>query len=165
MMKNLTEIRNEALEKISACADNNTLNQLRILYLGKKGPIQEVMKTMKDLLKEERPAFGAQINEIKKEISENFEARRVILEEKEIHESMEAEKLDITLSGYQPQRGNIHPLILVQQELEDLFIGLGYRVAEGPEVECVLYNFERANIPKDHPARDMQDTFYINVEE
>lgn len=165
MMKNLTEIRDEALEKIAACADNNALNQLRILYLGKKGPIQEVMKTMKDLLKEERPAFGAQINEIKKEISAQIEERHAILETKEMNEAMEQEKLDITLSGYHPQSANMHPLMLVQQELEDVFIGLGYQVAEGPEVECDLYNFERANIPKDHPARDMQDTFFINVEE
>ena len=165
MMKNLTEIRDEALEKIAACADNNALNQLRILYLGKKGPIQEVMKTMKDLLKEERPAFGAQINEIKKEISVQIEERHAILETKEMNETMEQEKLDITLSGYHPQSANMHPLMLVQQELEDVFIGLGYQVAEGPEVECDLYNFERANIPKDHPARDMQDTFFINVEE
>ena len=99
MMKNLTEIRDEALEKIAACADNNALNQLRILYLGKKGPIQEVMKTMKDLLKEERPAFGAQINEIKKEISVQIEERHAILETKEMNEAMEQEKLDITLSG------------------------------------------------------------------
>lgn len=164
-MKNLAAIRKEALEKIAACADNQALNQLRILYLGKKGPIQEVMKTMKDLPKEERPSFGALVNEMKKEISSQLEERRSLLAEKEMIETMEQEKLDITLSGYQPQSGNIHPLMLVQQELEDVFIGLGYQVAEGPEVECDLYNFERANIPKDHPARDMQDTFFIDVEE
>lgn len=164
-MKNLAAIRKEALEKIAACADNQALNQLRILYLGKKGPIQEVMKTMKDLPKEERPSFGALVNEMKKEISSQLEERRSLLAEKEMIETMEQEKLDITLSGYQPQSSNIHPLMLVQQELEDVFIGLGYQVAEGPEVECDLYNFERANIPKDHPARDMQDTFFIDVEE
>lgn len=164
-MKNLAAIRKEALEKIAVCADNQALNQLRILYLGKKGPIQEVMKTMKDLPKEERPSFGALVNEMKKEISSQLEERRSLLAEKEMIETMEQEKLDITLSGYQPQSGNIHPLMLVQQELEDVFIGLGYQVAEGPEVECDLYNFERANIPKDHPARDMQDTFFIDVEE
>lgn len=164
-MKNLSAIKNEAVEKIAACKDNGALNQLRILYLGKKGPIQEVMKTMKDLSKEERPAFGAKINEIKQELSALIEERKALLEEKETAERMEREKLDITLSGYVPNIGNLHPLTIVQQELEDLFVGLGYSVAEGPEVECDLYNFERANIPKDHPARDMQDTFFINVEE
>lgn len=164
-MENLTLIKEEAVKQIKACEDNASLNQLRVLYLGKKGPIQEVMKSMKDLPKEERPAFGAQVNEIKAELSSLLEERKKVLEEKEMKEKLEQEKLDITLSGYRPSTGNIHPLMIVQQELEDLFIGLGYRVAEGPEVETDLYNFERANIPKDHPARDMQDTFFINVEE
>lgn len=164
-MENLSAIKKEAMEKIAACKDNGVLNQLRVLYLGKKGPIQEVMKTMKDLSKEERPAFGAKINEIKQELSALIEERKTVLEEKETAQRMEQEKLDITLSGYTSNVGNLHPLTIVQQELEDLFVGLGYSVAEGPEVECDLYNFERANIPKDHPARDMQDTFFINVEE
>lgn len=164
-MENLSAIKKEAVEKIAACKDNGVLNQLRVLYLGKKGPIQEVMKTMKGLSKEERPAFGAKINEIKQELSALIEERKAVLEEKEMLERMEQEKLDITLSGYAFHVGNLHPLTIVQQELEDLFVGLGYSVAEGPEVECDLYNFERANIPKDHPARDMQDTFFINVEE
>ena len=82
-----------------------------------------------------------------------------------MEEKIASEKIDITLDGQKPNFGNLHPLMLVQQEMEDLFIGLGYTVAEGPEVEMDLYNFERANIPKDHPARDMQDTFYINAEE
>ena len=164
-MENLSAIKKEAMEKIAACKDNGVLNQLRVLYLGKKGPIQEVMKTMKDLSKEERPAFGAKINEIKQELSALIEERKTVLEEKETAQRMEQEKLDITLNGYTPNVGNLHPLMIVQQELEDLFVGLGYSVAEGPEVECDLYNFERANIPKDHPARDMQDTFFINAEE
>lgn len=164
-MENLSAIKKEAMEKIAACKDNGVLNQLRVLYLGKKGPIQEVMKTMKDLSKEERPAFGAKINEIKQELSALIEERKTVLEEKETAQRMEQEKLDITLNGYTPNVGNLHPLMIVQQELEDLFVGLGYSVTEGPEVECDLYNFERANIPKDHPARDMQDTFFINAEE
>jgi len=164
-MENLSAIKKEAMEKIAACKDNGVLNQLRVLYLGKKCPIQEVMKTMKDLSKEERPAFGAKINEIKQELSALIEERKTVLEEKETAQRMKQEKLDITLNGYTPNVGNLHPLMIVQQELEDLFVGLGYSVAEGPEVECDLYNFERANIPKDHPARDMQDTFFINAEE
>ncbi len=164
-MEHLTKIKEQAKTEIEACEDNASLQQLRILYLGKKGPIQEVMKTMKDLPKEERPAFGAQVNEVKNEILQLLEERKTILEEKEMLETMEQERIDITLSGYRPHMGNMHPLMIVQQELEDIFIGLGYQVAEGPEVECDLYNFERANIPKDHPARDMQDTFFINAEE
>ena len=141
------------------------LQQLRVLYLGKKGPIQEVMKSMKDLPKEERPAFGQLVNEVKTLFANAIEERRAVLEVAEMEKRIEEEKIDITLSGQKPNLGNAHPLMIVQQEMEDLFIGLGYTVEEGPEVEMDLYNFERANIPKDHPARDMQDTFYINAEE
>lgn len=164
-MEKLTMLREEGLTKIEACADLASLQQLRVLYLGKKGPIQEVMGMMKELSKEERPAFGQQVNEIKSLLSKAIDDRRAVLETKEMNEKLEQEKIDITLDGYQPKVATMHPLNLVQQEIEDLFIGLGYTVAEGPEVELDFYNFERANIPKDHPARDMQDTFYINAEE
>ncbi|MCI9312311.1 MAG: phenylalanine--tRNA ligase subunit alpha [Erysipelotrichaceae bacterium] len=164
-MKNLNEWKETAVQAIKDCHNNAELNQLRVLYLGKKGPIQEIMKSMKELAKEERAELGALVNEVKQELSTLLEERRSVLEEQEIAARLKQERLDITLSGYQPQIGNLHPLMLVQQELEDVFVSLGYCVAEGPEVECDLYNFERANIPKDHPARDMQDTFFINVEE
>ncbi|MEG0095802.1 MAG: phenylalanine--tRNA ligase subunit alpha [Erysipelotrichaceae bacterium] len=163
-MDKLANIKEEGLEKIEACQDAFSLQQLRVLYLGKKGPIQEVMGMMKDLPNEERPAFGQKVNDIKKAISEAIDDRKVILESKELNEKLEKDRIDITLDGYQQELGTLHPLVVVQQELEDLFIGLGYSVAEGPEVEMDLYNFERANIPQDHPARDMQDTFYINPE-
>lgn len=164
-MEKLTSIKEEGLASIEACRDAGELQQLRVLYLGKKGPIQEVMKSMKDLSAEERPAFGQQVNDVKKLLGEAIEARKIVLDQKEMNEKIEQEKIDITLDGQKPNMGNLHPLTLVQQEIEDLFIGLGYTVEEGPEVELDLYNFERANIPKDHPARDMQDTFYINAEE
>lgn len=164
-MEKLTSIKEEGLTRIEACEDLAQLQQLRVLYLGKKGPIQEVMKSMKDLPKEERPAFGQQVNEVKTLFANAIEERRAVLEVAEMERKIEEEKIDITLSGQKPNLGNAHPLMIVQQEMEDLFIGLGYTVEEGPEVEMDLYNFERANIPKDHPARDMQDTFYINAEE
>lgn len=164
-MEKLTSIKEEGLTRIEACEDLAQLQQLRVLYLGKKGPIQEVMKSMKDLPKEERPAFGQQVNEVKTLFANAIEERRAVLEVAEMEKKIEEEKIDITLSGQKPNLGNVHPLMIVQQEMEDLFIGLGYTVEEGPEVEMDLYNFERANIPKDHPARDMQDTFYINAEE
>lgn len=164
-MEKLTSIKEEGLAKIKSCEDLNQLQQLRVLYLGKKGPIQEVMKSMKDLPKEERPAFGQQVNEVKKLLGDAIEEQKAVLEVKAMEDKIMQEKIDITLDGQKPNLGNIHPLMLVQQEMEDLFVGLGYLVAEGPEVESDLYNFERANIPKDHPARDMQDTFFINAEE
>ena len=163
-MSKLDELRVEGLQKIEAAEDSKTLQDLRVFYLGKKGPIQEVMKMMKDLPKEEKPAFGQQVNEVKQLLSQAIENKKVELEEKEVLLKMEKEKIDITLSGYKPELGTIHPLNLVIQEMEDLFIGLGYSIEDGPEVELDLYNIERANIPKDHPARDMQDTFYIDAE-
>ena len=164
-MKRLAQLKKEGLAKIEACHDLNVLQTLRVLYLGKKGPVQEVMKMMKELPKEDRPAFGQQVNEIKSLFASMIEERKQVLEEEAIQKQIESEKIDITLDGLKPVIGTIHPLMLVQQEIEDVFIGLGYTVADGPEVEMDLYNFERANIPKDHPARDMQDTFYINAEE
>lgn len=163
-MSKLDELRLEGLKKIEEAEDSKTLQELRVFYLGKKGPIQEVMKMMKDLPKEEKPKFGQQVNEVKQLLSAAIENKKIELEEKEVLLKMEKEKIDITLSGYKPEFGTVHPLNLVIQEMEDLFIGLGYSIEEGPEVELDLYNFERANIPKDHPARDMQDTFYIDAE-
>lgn len=163
-MEKLKQLREEATSAIESCATLADLQEKRVLYLGKKGPIQEIMKSMKDLSPEDRPKFGAQVNEIKTALAELIDTKKVELEAKEIALKLEQEKIDITLHGYHPTVGNLHPLTLIQQELEDLFIGLGYTVAEGPEVEYDLYNFERANIPQGHPARDMQDTFYINPE-
>ncbi|OCN05171.1 phenylalanine--tRNA ligase subunit alpha [Erysipelotrichaceae bacterium MTC7] len=163
-MEKLETLRQEGIAKIEACTSTKELQDVRVLYLGKKGPIQEVMKMMKDLSPEEKPKFGQQVNEIKQLLASKIEEKKVVLEEKEVNEKLVKEKIDITLSGLKPNLGNLHPLIMVQQELEDLFIGLGYEIAEGPEVELDLYNFERANIPKGHPARDMQDTFYIDAD-
>lgn len=164
-MENLVHIKEEGLQKIQDCKDVNALQQLRVLYLGKKGPIQEVMKSMKDLSAQERPAFGQQVNDVKALLGDAIEERKAVLEIEEMNARIANEKIDITLDGQKPNFGNLHPLMLIQQEMEDLFVGLGYTVGEGPEVELDLYNFERANIPKDHPARDMQDTFYFNAEE
>lgn len=163
-MSKLDELREEGLKKIAEAKDSKILQELRVSYLGKKGPIQEVMKMMKDLSKEERPKFGQQVNEIKELIANAIEEKKVEIEALEMNRKLENEKIDITLDGYKPNLGNIHPLNQIVQEIEDLFIGLGYSIEEGPEVELDLYNFERANIPKDHPARDMQDTFYIDAE-
>ncbi len=163
-MEKLTNLLAQALEQIEAANNLATLQECRVLYLGKKGPIQEVMKMMKDLPNEEKPAFGQKINDLKSQISTAIETKKVVLESAALEAKLASEKIDITLNGLQPTIGNVHPLTLVTSELEDLFLGLGYAVAEGPEVELDLYNFERANIPQDHPARDMQDTFYINAE-
>ncbi|MDE6476094.1 MAG: phenylalanine--tRNA ligase subunit alpha [Erysipelotrichaceae bacterium] len=161
-MELLTKMKEEGLAKIKDCCDIASLQQIKVDYLGKKGSIQELMKQMKELSQEERPLFGKQVNELKEVFENAIEDQKQYLEEKQMKERMEQEKIDITLPGLRPHLGTLHPLTRIQQEIEDLFIGLGYSIAEGPEIEFDSYNFERANIPQGHPARDMQDTFYIH---
>lgn len=160
-MLDLESLKNEVLELVKS-ADSNKLEELRIEYLSKKGKIQGLMSQMRELPNEEKPLFGQKVNDLKAAVSEAIEEKKRVLEEALLNAKMEAEKIDITLDAYQPTVGSIHPLNLVQKELEDVFIGMGYNVAEGPELEQDLYNFTRANTPEGHPARDMQDTFYVD---
>ena len=162
MEDKVTLVREEALEALKNAADLETLQQIRIQYLGKKGSIQALMKEMKDLPKEEKPAFGQKVNECKEAVTAALTARQEELQKAALGAQLEKEKIDITLDGDEITLGTTHPLVMIQQEIEDLFLGMGYKIAEGPEVEQDYYNFELANIPKDHPARDMQDTFYID---
>ncbi|MCI2155328.1 phenylalanine--tRNA ligase subunit alpha [Erysipelotrichaceae bacterium Oil+RF-744-GAM-WT-6] len=162
MSEHIEQVQNEALAAVQSAGTMEELNQVRIAYLGKKGSIQALMAEMKNLPKEEKPAFGQKVNACKQAVTEALEKRQEALKEAALGTQLEKEKIDITLAGDRLETGTIHPLIMIQQEIEDLFIGMGYKIAEGPEVEQDYYNFELANIPKDHPARDMQDTFYID---
>ncbi|TCJ03610.1 phenylalanine--tRNA ligase subunit alpha [Cytobacillus praedii] len=164
MQERLKELQTEALEKISQTSDLKELNDIRVSYLGKKGPITEVLKGMGKLSAEERPKMGALANEVRDAIAAGIEEKQKHLEEAAVHEKLAAEKIDVTLPGRPVKTGNHHPLTRIIEEIEDLFIGMGYTVAEGPEVEKDYYNFEALNLPKDHPARDMQDSFYITEE-
>ena len=161
-MEEIQSVKEEALQKIAEAGDLDTLQQLRVSYLGKKGSVQQLMAVMKTLPREEKPAFGQQVNQVKKEITDALGARMEQVQKEAVAKRLKTEKIDITLAGEDMERGTVHPLMMIQQELEDLFIGMGYKVAEGPEVEQDYYNFELANLPKDHPARDMQGTFYID---
>ncbi|MBG9656614.1 phenylalanine--tRNA ligase subunit alpha [Cytobacillus firmus] len=161
MQERLKELQTEALEKISTAADLKELNDIRVSYLGKKGPITEVLKGMGKLSAEERPKMGALANEVRDSIAAGIEEKQKHLEEAAVQEKLAAEKIDVTLPGRPVKTGNHHPLTRIIEEIEDLFIGMGYTVAEGPEVEKDYYNFEALNLPKGHPARDMQDSFYI----
>ncbi len=162
MIEKLQTIKGEALEQIISCSDLKSLNDLRVLYLGKKGPIQEAMSNMKDLSPEDRPKMGQVSNQVKEEITNAIEERKVVLEAKEINEKLEKESIDITLPAYHVPTGTKHPLSIVTEQVEDLFLGMGYSIEEGPEVESDYHNFELMNLPKDHPARAMQDSFYID---
>ncbi|MBR2066892.1 MAG: phenylalanine--tRNA ligase subunit alpha [Solobacterium sp.] len=161
-MDKIQQVQEEALAAIAEATDLESLNQVRIQYLGKKGSIQELMSEMKSLPKEEKPAFGSKVNVCKQEVSTALEHKQSELESQSLFANLEKEKIDITLEETKLQIGTSHPLVMIQQEIENLFVGMGYTIAEGPEVEEDYYNFELANIPKDHPARDMQDTFYID---
>ena len=152
-------LKNEALQRIEKAEKTSDLEQLRIEYLAKKGTVQQLMVQMKDLSPEEKPAFGQKVNELKKVITQALEDRQKQLAESELNERLKTEKIDISLDASSAPVGSLHPLTLITQQIEDIFVGLGYEVAEGPEVELDLYNFEKANIPADHPSRDMQDTF------
>ena len=161
-MDELLKIQEEALQKIADCSSLKDLNDIRVLYLGKKGPMQAAMKSMKDMAPEERATFGQVSNKVKQEITAAIESKKVELEEAEMNAKLQSENIDITLPSTALPLGSLHPLSVVKNDLEELFMGMGYTVAEGPEVESDHFNFELMNLPKGHPARDMQDTFYID---
>ena len=162
MENELLKIKEEALAKLADCSSLKELNEIRVLYLGKKGPIQEAMKSMKDMEPEERKTFGQTSNLVKQELSKAVEDKKEALENQAILDKINEERIDITLPSFKLDQGSLHPLSTIVAELEDLFLGMGYQIAEGPEVESDYFNFELMNLPKGHPARDMQDTFYID---
>ncbi len=164
MVEELTQLKEEVVSKIASTEDLKQLNEVRVAYLGKKGPITDLLKGMGKLPAEERPKMGALVNEVRAEVQHIHDERKAELEEKAIEEQLEKEAIDVTLPGRPVKVANAHPLTRVIEEIEDLFISMGYEIAEGPEVEKDYYNFEALNLPKGHPARDMQDTFYISEE-
>ncbi len=154
----------EIESKLNSINSLEELNNIRSEYLGKKGKITLLSSKMKDMNIEEKKEFGKNINKLKNVLENNLEKLRIVLEEKEILQKQEEERIDVTLPSTKIQRGSSHPINQIIEEIENLFISMGYDVEEGPEVESDLYNFEMLNLPKGHPARDMQDTFYINEE-
>lgn len=161
-MMDIDRIRFDAEREIDAANDRRSLDDVRIKYLGKKGVITAALKGIGELPKDERPAAGERINAVKSIIEEKLNLKLKALEDKEMEEQLKKEYIDITVPGRRPGLGHLHPLTIVREEITDIFMGLGFSVAEGPEIEYDYYNFEALNIPKDHPARDIQDTFYIN---
>ena len=159
MKEKLARIRTEALEQLNA--PNADPEQIKIKYLGKKGELTAVLRGMGALSAEERPLIGQLANEVRSDIEAALAAKKQEQEAKALEEQLKAEKLDVTMPGTPAPMGHLHPLTQVQRELEDIFIGMGFSIAEGPEVELDYYNFQALNIPENHPARDTQDTFYI----
>lgn len=164
MKERVENLKKEIKEKIEKVISLKELNDLKVEYLGKKGPINELSSMMKELSVDEKKEFGRVLNELKAEVGTLFDAAHEALEEKELNEKLEREKIDITLPSSKIHVGSVHPITKVIEEIEDLFVSMGYDVVEGPEIEEDLYNFEKLNLPKGHPARDAQDSFYITEE-
>lgn len=158
----LKDILELALEEIKESEDLNTLNELRIKYISKRGLVSQAMRKMRDLPDEEKPEFGKMVNQVKSKIETVLKSKQDELNEIKLMLDMKQEAIDVTLPGNDYNYGVRNPLIMIQRQIEKIFREMGYSIVEGDEVELDLYNFERANIPKDHPAREMQDTFYID---
>ena len=164
MKEKLKNIRNEALKAIEQADTLEKLNDVRIRHLGKKGELTAVLKSMKDVAPQDRPKVGQMVNETREAIEKILEDSRVKLERSIRERQMKKEVIDVTLPSKKNMVGHRHPNTIALEEVERIFVGMGYEVVEGPEVEYDLYNFEKLNIPDGHPAKDEQDTFYINKE-
>ncbi len=164
MRERLEALQQAALADLQNVETQQQLNDLRIQYLGKKGELTEVLRGMAQLSAEERPLVGQVTNETRKAIEDVIEQKQALFARLETERRLQSETIDVTLPGRAVRAGALHPLNKIIEEVEDIFIGMGYTVEEGPEVEQDHYNFEMLNLPKDHPARDMQDTFYVTEE-
>ena len=164
MKEQIENLKNQALEEIAKSESSKELNDLRVKYLGKKGELTSILRGMGELSSEERPKMGALVNSAKQEVENEIQEKEKELAKKELQERLEKEEIDITLPSQKIRRGSKHPLNRVIEEVEDLFVSMGYDVVSGPELETDEYCFERLNLPKGHPARDMQDSFYITPE-
>ncbi len=162
MKEKLEQIMRDALSQIEQSQELDKLNDIRVAFLGKKGELTSVLKSMKDVAPEERPKLGQLVNEARKDLETRLEAKKAAFAKKLREEKMKAEVIDVTLPGKKLDIGHRHPSTIALEEVEKIFVGMGYEVVEGPEIEYDYYNFEALNIPANHPAKDEQDTFYIN---
>ncbi len=162
MKEQLESIKIAAAAEIAAVSDAAMLDSARVKYLGKKGELTAILKQMGSLSAEERPVMGQIANEVRAEIERIIEAKEGEIKDAERVKRLAEEKIDVTMPGKKQKLGHKHPLSIVLDEVKDIFIGMGFRIATGPEVELDYYNFEALNIPQGHPARDLQDTFYVS---
>jgi len=163
-MSSLKDILATAQNAVSSAADTAALDNVRVQYLGKKGELTGLLKSLGKLPTEERPAAGAEINKAKEALQTSIAERKAILDEASINEKLQSETIDVSLPGRNGDVGALHPITQVMRRLEDFFVGVGYDVVEGPEIEDDYHNFEALNLPAHHPARAMHDTFYFNPE-
>lgn len=159
-MSKIMEMEVVCLSALNECASLQSLQELKVRFLGKTGELTGLLKSIKDLPPEERPTFGAKVNELRNKLESAFAEKQAMLKEQELQRRLRDEKVDVSLVNMQPW-GALHPVTLVEKTISDLLIAMGFEVLAGPEIESDWYNFQALNIPADHPARDMQDTFYI----
>ena len=164
MQEKIEEIKKQAEERIKEIKDSKELQDLKVKVLGKKSELSNLLKSLGNLSPEERPKIGALVNDARKAIEEKLSIAEESIRENMLAEKLEKETIDITLPGTKMKRGSKHPVNRVIEEIEDLFVSMGYDVVAGPELETDEFCFERLNLPKGHPARDMQDSFYITNE-
>ena len=161
MKEQIEKIRQSALEEIKNANDEKVLNDARVKYLGKKGELTLILRGMGEIAPEERPVIGSLVNEVRDELENLIEEREMEFKTAEIKRKLEHEKIDVTMPGKKVNLGSVHPITQIIKDMEEIFIGMGYEIADGPEVELATYNFDKLNTPQDHPARDIQDTFYV----
>ena len=164
MKGQIEELRQKAESEISNVKDAKELNDIRVKYLGKKGELTGLLRGMGALSAEERPVIGSLVNVVRDELEKLISEKEEFYKQEELNRKLETEKIDISLPATKVKRGSKHPLNRIIEEVEDLFVSMGYDVADGPELETDEYCFERLNLPKGHPARDMQDSFYVTPE-
>lgn len=157
-------IRSSALVSLQIVSEAKDLEEWRVEFLGKKSPLTAYSRQMGEVEADVRPRLGSLLNRVREELQNEYETIKLKIQESALRARFAAESIDISLPGRAPRRGTMHPITRTIQEIEDVFLGMGFVIADGPEVETDAYNFEMLNVPKDHPARDMQDTFYLTEE-
>ena len=161
MKEEIKKIKENSLKEISSCQNEKELNEIRVKYLGKKGELTTVLRGMGALTPEERPIIGSLVNQIRDELEELISKKEKEFKKEELKKKLENENIDVTEPSKKIKLGSLHPITQIIEEVEEIFLGMGYQIADGPEVEKAIYNFDKLNTPPDHPARDLQDTFYI----
>ena len=164
MKDQIAQIQKQALQEIEKVEDQKELAEIKVKYTGKKGELTKALRGMGELKPEERPAIGKLVNELRDKLEEEFTKKEKELQEKELQKRLETENIDVTEPSKKTTLGSIHPITQTIKEVEEIFLGMGYQIADGPEVEKTFYNFDQLNAPEDHPSRDIQDTFYITDE-
>ena len=161
MEQELKSLQQEAINDINSASNLNALNDVRVKYLGKKGSLTSILRGMGKLSPEQRPVVGQMVNTTRKELETAIAAKQEELKAAELANRLATEKIDVTLPGRRQSLGHLHPLTVTLNNIKNIFTSMGYSIAEGPQIESDYFNFEALNLPKDHPARDMQDSFYI----